>query len=353
MQFTNEEIDIFWNAVQTRNRGWDGRVFYGVKTTGIFCRPSCPAKRPDRSSVEFFLSAKDAEKAGFRACKRCHPDHFEVGDNQVEYLRMISLLENYAYEITTVQKWVEFSLLTPSRLRKIIKEFTGISPREYLIKKKMDDFKLGIHTGEDVTSSQFSAGFGSSSRLYEKADSHLGMTPGMYKKGGAGVKIVFVILETPLGKLLVAATKRGVCSIQFGESENKLIDTLKREYPHAEINPHTGELTAWVAKLDQYFSGISTEFNIPMDLHATAFQLQVWHELRKIPFGETKSYSQVAEAIGKPKAARAVAAACAANPVAVLTPCHRVIHNDGSISGYRWGLGRKMALLNLEKRVSK
>jgi AraC family transcriptional regulator of adaptative response/methylated-DNA-[protein]-cysteine methyltransferase len=235
----------------------------------------------------------------------------------------------------------------------MIAKFAGISPRRLLMEKKINVFKKEIHNGEGITSSQYAAGYGSSSRLYEKAGSHLGMTPGKYKKGGVGERIFYSLVDTPIGRMLMAATDRGVCSIRFGENDADLISELRLEFPNAEIRQHTSELRPWIEQLDQYFLGTTQLLDIPLELHATTFQLLVWQELRKIPYGETKSYSQLAQAVGKPAAARAVASACAANPVAVINPCHRVIHNDGTISGYRWGLDRKRRLLELEQKRPK
>jgi AraC family transcriptional regulator of adaptative response/methylated-DNA-[protein]-cysteine methyltransferase len=298
----------------------------------------------------FFASREEAIKAGFRACKRCKPDVNapEEGDSAL-FQRATRLLEKQMESIDSVQSWAENLDVALSHLRRAVRQVAGISLREYLMNKKVEAFKQGIQSGENVTAALYSAGFGSSSRLYEKAVHRLGMTPGKYKKGGHGEKIVFTIMRTPYGDLMVAATQKGLCSIKFGKTGDDLAVLLRSEFPRAEILPDSGELSPWIQKLQQYFSGICDLLSIPIDVQATAFQLRVWEELRCIPFGETRSYTQVANAIGKPKAVRAVASACAANPVALVTPCHRVIHSDGSISGYRWGTERKQALLEAER----
>jgi AraC family transcriptional regulator, regulatory protein of adaptative response / methylated-DNA-[protein]-cysteine methyltransferase len=347
MEYQTGEMDVFWEAIQTRNRDWDGRLFFGVKTTGIYCRPSCPAKRPLRSSILCFSSAQEAEMAGFRPCKRCHPNLVETLDQ--EFQRIIGLLDKPDNEALSVQDWASQAKIPAERLRRIILDQTGMSPKKVLLQKKMKVFKQGLKAGETISASQNSAGFGSSSRLYEKAELFLGMTPGLYKRGGDGVNIRYEVINTPIGKLLIAGTTKGVCSIQFGESEAELVGVLRKEYPKAEIELQAGELSGWINQLENYFSGLTHTLTIPLDHAATAFQLRVWQELRNIPYGETRSYSQVAEAIGQPTAARAVAAACAANPAAVVTPCHRVVHSDGSISGYRWGAEKKLGLLETEK----
>jgi len=341
----------FWDAVQNRDKSFDGRLYYGVNTTGIYCNPSCPSKKPGVKSIEYFESRKDAVKAGFRPCKRCSPNvDKSVEDNAGLFKRAATLLVEQMESINTVKSWAYTMDISLAQLRRVVKEFSGLSPREYLLIKKIEDFKHGVQAGENVTSALYSAGFGSSSRLYEKANRNLGMTPGKYKNGGYGERIVFAVMNTSYGDLLVAATRNGVCSVMFGNDDDELTEMLRKEFPRAEIVPDTGELSPWLAILEQYFDGFSGLLNIPLDLQASAFRQRVWAELRRIPFGETRSYTQVAEAIGQPTAVRAVASACAANPVALVTPCHRVIHSDGSISGYRWGYERKRALLESERK---
>ncbi len=350
-ELSESQFEEYWAAIQSRSRDWVGKLYYGVKTTGIFCRPDCPSKRPGKNAVVFFHTAQDAREAGFRACKRCRPDQSADEIQLAEHL--VNLVDASTSEITTVAEWAALADIAPQKLRKIITSSTGLLPRDFLLNRKMQNFKQSVQKGENLITSQNIAGFGSSSRLYEKAHAHLGMTPGKYRRGGMGEKILYSIMDTPLGMLILAATDHGICSIKFGDSEKELANELKTEFPLAEIEKHHGELTVWLVELEKYFSRESREINVPLDAKATAFQLKVWSELRKIPFGETRSYSQIAEAIGQPSAARAVASACARNPVAVVTPCHRVVHSDGSVSGYRWGLERKKALLLHESKTEK
>jgi AraC family transcriptional regulator of adaptative response/methylated-DNA-[protein]-cysteine methyltransferase len=347
------KIELFWDAFQKRDKTFDGKFFIGVKTTGIYCKPSCPSRKPKFENSILFETRNEAIRAGFRACKRCQPDvDFEIEDDSSLFQRATRQLDNQLDTIDSVQAWAEQLNIPLSKLRQAVKTVTGISLREYLVNKKVDTFKQSIQSGENVTSAIYSAGFGSSSRLYEKATKRLGMTPGKYKNGGLGEKIVYAIMSSPYGKLMLAATHKGLCSIKFGDTDESLADELRKEFPRADIHSDSGELAPWILKLQQYFSGIYDLLTIPLDLRATAFQLRVWDELRCIPFGETRSYTQIADAIGNPKAVRAVASACAANPVAIVTPCHRVIHNNGSISGYRWGNERKKALLESERQTA-
>ncbi len=348
MGFSSEENQKIWEAILARDGRWDGRVFYGVKTTGIYCRPSCPSKRPKLESVEIFQSSRDAENQGYRACKRCHPD--EIDKEEMEFRELLRILEEPTIEINSVQMWADQACLPVAKLRKVIQQKTGLSPRRFIMAKKINLFKRNIHVGELVSTSQYEAGFGSSSRLYENADKSLGMTPGQYKNGGSGLNILYALLDTPLGKMIMAGTERGVCSVKFGDDDDSLVRELGLEFPRAVVKKQTGELADWVEQMKNYFTGSSHQFNIPLEIKATVFQTKVWEELRKIPFGETRSYADLAEAVEKPSASRAIATACAANPVAIINPCHRVIHRDGTISGYRWGVERKKALIDLEKK---
>jgi len=339
---------ILWEAVLAKDHDWDGKFVFGVKSTGIFCMPSCPARRPCQSSVLFFASSEDAKAAGYRPCKRCHPDQFIPPEK--EYQKLIQILDSIEPGKITVKQWADQGEVSEEKLRNLIMRFSGLNPKKYLWIKKIESFKRKISSGDEILSAQISSGFGSSSRLYEKAGKFLGMTPGVYKKGGKGMVIRYVFIETPLGQILMAGTERGVCFIQFGNSKEELIRLLMKEFPAAEVIRHTNHLTDWVNQLEDYFSGKPEKLQIPLDVQNTDFRLRVWHELQKIPFGEKRSYSDIAKNIGQPKAVRAVASACAANPVAIVTPCHRVVHEDGSISGYRWGIERKKAILEFEEK---
>jgi len=348
---TSEDQGLIWTAIVARNRDWDGRVYFAVRTTGIYCLPSCPSRRPKYSSVEFFSSVDDAERAGYRPCKRCRPEQWER--DAAEFRRLMEILHDQQEAVSSVEEWAAAAGTPPALLFKQIKRFTDTTPKRLIMEKRNKDLKDLLKKGKTISSSQFDAGYGSSSRLYEKAVNRIGMTPHKYQNGGAGERIVYSFMDTPLGRMLMAATEHGVCSLKFGEKDHALLKELGCEFPTAEIEQQTGELDLWMEQLNAYFSIHQRIFEIPVDFHATAFQLLVWQELRKIPYGEKRSYSEIAKSIGKPKAVRAVASACAANPVAIINPCHRVVHSDGSVSGYRWGIERKNALLKMEREESK
>jgi AraC family transcriptional regulator, regulatory protein of adaptative response / methylated-DNA-[protein]-cysteine methyltransferase len=340
-------FDEYWNAISSRDSDWDSRIVFGVKTTGIYCLPSCPSKRPKRESVMFFTTNEEAEAAGFRPCKRCQPE--KATERAAEFARVIKILDDPAEEITYVGDWASKAGLTPEMLRRMTLKNAGLSPRDILNQKKINTFRSAIQMGEGVSSSQYSAGYGSSSRLYEKAGEFLGMTPGQYRRKGQNVKIQYTIIETRLGMMLIAGTDRGVCSLQFGDTREEVLHQLSEEFSAAELVENPRSLDHWVHIMEAYLDGREKKLDIPLDVNATIFRTKVWEAIRRIPYGETRSYSNLADEIGKPSAARAVASACAANPVALVTPCHRVVHGDGSISGYRWGIERKRELLEMEK----
>lgn len=341
----NEEI--FWKAFSTNDPRFDGVFFTGVTSTGIYCRPSCTARLPKRENVLFFDTQRDAESKGFRACLRCRPKESSA-DPQVEtVVRACRLLESED-RITLEELGAELNL-SPSHLQRTFKEITGVSPRQYAEAIRLGRFKSGVRKGSDVASAMYDAGYGSSSRLYEKASENLGMTPAVYRKGGKGMKINYTIADCELGKMLVARTKRGVCAVTFGDNDDEMVANLVKEYPQAEIEKDDAELKNTVAEILKYLSGKNRRLVLPLDLQATAFQIRVWDFLRQIPYGETMSYSEIAEKLGDRKKTRAVAQACARNRVAVVIPCHRVVAGSGELSGYRWGVERKKKLLEKEK----
>lgn len=344
------ETEVYWRAVQERDARFDGAFVFAVKTTGIFCRPSCTARPAKRENVEFFEAAERAELSGFRACLRCRPKQVDRTDPQVEtVLKAIELIsEDTEMSLDDVSHEVGLSAY---HFQRIFKEIIGISPKKYAEAKRMEKFKDELRSGSDVVTAMYEAGYGSSSRLYEKASENLGMTPAVYKKGGKGMNINYVITDCELGKLLVARTKRGICSVTFGDEPDAMREALNKEYPNAEIAADDKDLKNAVDAILKYLAGKNKRLVLPLDLQATAFQLQVWDFLRKIPYGETRSYSEVAEAIGDKKKVRAVAQACAKNRVAMVIPCHRVVASDGKLSGYRWGVERKKRLLENEKAV--
>jgi AraC family transcriptional regulator of adaptative response/methylated-DNA-[protein]-cysteine methyltransferase len=343
--------DRYWDAVVARDRGHDGKFVFAVSTTGVYCRPSCAARRPRRANVTFFSRPDQAEKAGFRACLRCRPQLFS-GDPQADTVKAICrYIEQHLDEPITLERLGAAFRQSPFHLQRRFKAALGITPREYADSCRMRLLKRNLQAGDNVTRAMYDAGYGSSSRLYEKTASQLGMTPDKYRRGAVAAEIRYACADSPLGRMLIAATDKGVCSIQFARSDGELIEGLKREFPFAVRKPDESGLQAWVEALLSKMTGRELNSRLPLDIRATAFQRRVWTYLQSIPFGATRSYGQVAKAIGQPTASRAVARACATNPVAVAIPCHRVVREDGNISGYRWGVERKKTLLEMEQQV--
>ena len=342
------ENEVYWRAVRANDARFDGAFYLGVKTTGIYCKPSCRARLPKRENVEFYDTVEMAESRGFRACLRCRPRQADGADPQItrvlEICRMMETEE--ALSLETIASKLD---LSPFHLQRTFKSVVGVSPKKYAEAMRMEKFKNELRGGSDVVTATYEAGFGSGSRLYEKAADHLGMTPAVYKKGGKGMTINYIVAECELGLMLVARTSRGICSVTFGDSEDQLAAGLSAEFPNAEIVHDDRDLQSAVDAIVKYIAGEDRTLVLPLDLQATAFQLKVWDLLRKIPYGETRSYTEVAEALGDKKKVRAVAQACAKNRVAVLIPCHRVIAASGTLSGYRWGIERKRLLLDKER----
>ena len=344
-----------WNAVLARDASRDGSFVFAVRSTGIYCRPSCPARRPRREQVSFFQIPEAAEQAGFRACRRCHPRRARTADPQIELVRQIChAIDEHDEEPTTLKTLSAETGVSAHHLQRTFKEVMGITPRQYAESRRLKQFKSKVKNGSSVTDAMYDAGYGSSRGLYEKSSAHLGMTPATYGRGGRGMRIIYTIANSSLGRLLVAATERGVCSVALGDSDSELERSLMAEYPNASIDSKdtviSPSLNLWLSKVLEYLNGKTPRVDLPLDLQATAFQWRVWEELRRIPLGETRSYQDIAKAIGKPKAVRAVAGACAGNHVALVIPCHRVIREDQSLGGYRWGLERKRTLLKGEQQ---
>ena len=340
-----------WQAVQTRDAAFDGVLYYGVRSTGVYCRPSCASRQPKRENVTFFALPEAAQQAGFRSCLRCRPDAMRRQDPQAETVRRVCqlMVEN------TDASWLEIGAqtnLSESHLQRLFKKLMGITPRQYAEALRTNRFKVEVRNGKAVTAAMYEAGYGSSSRLYEKAARQLGMTPATYRKGGKNMKITFTTTDCALGRLLVAATDIGICSITLGDDDKKLEQDLCAEYPQAEFTNAPAELQSHVQAILQHLNGQQPHLALPLDVRATAFQQRVWEELRRIPYGATASYSEIARRLGQPSATRAVARACATNPVALATPCHRVVRENGDLSGYRWGIERKRQLLAQEQRTA-
>jgi AraC family transcriptional regulator of adaptative response/methylated-DNA-[protein]-cysteine methyltransferase len=340
----------YWDALTERDQRLDGVFFYAVLTTGVYCRPSCGARQPRRENVLFFDTRAAAERAGFRSCRRCHPERDVPVDPQADMvLKVCRHIDRHLDKPVKLENLGREIGLSPFHLQRTFKAWLGIAPRAYADARRLEALKVGLHAGQPVTRSMYDAGYGSSSRLYERAVSQLGMTPSRYRNQGAGETIRFTIAQSPVGSVLIAATDRGVCSIQFGESRPELESALRQTFPQAHIEREDQQLAEWLETLREQMEGVFRR-PLPLDIQATAFQRLVWEHLRKIPYGQTASYQKVAAGIGKPKAARAVARACASNPVAIAIPCHRVVRNDGQAGGYRWGLERKAELLKLERK---
>jgi AraC family transcriptional regulator of adaptative response/methylated-DNA-[protein]-cysteine methyltransferase len=344
------EAEIYWRAVLERDARFNGIFVYGVRSTGIYCKPACPSRRPGREQVAFYASPEEAERKHLRACLRCRPRAETMRDPRVEMaLRVCRVIEGQREGAPSLIELGEELKLSPHHLQRTFKSVTGITPRQYAAAHRLKQFKAGIKEGEDVTTAMYDAGFGSSSRLYEKSSQHLGMTPATYRRRGKGMKINYTIVDCHLGRMLVAGTTRGVCSVQFGAEDEALEAALVAEYPEANVKRDESGLNDWIEELLKHLDGAQPDLALPLDLQATVFQTKVWEELRRIPYGATRSYSGVAQAINQPTATRAVARACATNPVALVTPCHRVVREGGHLGGYRWGLERKEELLKLER----
>jgi AraC family transcriptional regulator of adaptative response/methylated-DNA-[protein]-cysteine methyltransferase len=341
-----------WQAVVARDSRYDGTCFYGVISTGIYCRIHCPSKKPIHDNTRFFFSKEGAEKAGFRPCKRCHPDKADeanTGNLVSKVLIGCRYIESRDY-IPTLQELSREVELSPFYLQRVFKRVLGISPRNYADAHRQVRFRKALHAGDEIAMATYEAGYGSSSRLYEKSSRYLGMTPKSYRERGKGQTIYYSTMKCPLGFILVAATKKGICAVRIGDAKRALIEELESEFKNADINETTSELSEWTQMLIDFVSGNKSWPKLPYDVKATAFQRQVWDRLQTIPEGQTVHYSEIAEAIGRPRAARAVARACAANPVAIVVPCHRVVPKSGGVGGYRWGAQRKKKLLDLEKQ---
>ncbi len=338
----------YWMAVLERDKKFDGRFVYAVRSTGIYCRPTCPSRRPNRAQVIFFAASEKAEQAGFRPCRRCEPAAERV--SQSELLRQVCrYLEANSSESVPVADLSRKFGISSSHLQRLFKRALGVSIAQYTKACRMKSFKKVVRNASEVTAAMYEAGFGSSSRLYETSDSSLGMTPAEYRQGGGPVQIRYTTARSSLGRLLVAATDRGLCAVTLGDNDRELVSALRHEYPDAQITRDRLHLSEAVDRLLKHLNGAEPCREFPLDIRATAFQRRVWEELRRIPYGATRSYSEIASTMGTPSACRAVARACAANPVALVIPCHRVIGKSGKPGGYRWGKNRKERLLEIEK----
>jgi AraC family transcriptional regulator, regulatory protein of adaptative response / methylated-DNA-[protein]-cysteine methyltransferase len=346
--------DRRWQGVMDRDASLDGAFVFGVSSTGIFCRPSCPAKRPRRQNVHFFDDALRAEQAGYRACLRCRPKAVDGNPRSALVRAMCRYIEQHIEDRVTLALLAKEFRRSAFHLQRTFKSVLGVSPKAYIDAVRLRQVKQNLQAGHDVTTALYAAGYGSSSRLYERTAAQLGMTPEKYRRGAVAAVIRYTIVRyttanSPLGRMLIAATDKGICSIQFADNDDQLQQGLMREFPFASRRRDDAALAQWRVNLTRLMEGREANPALPLDIRATAFQRRVWEALQRIPRGETRSYSAVAKDIGMPRATRAVARACATNPVAVAIPCHRVVRQDGEQGGYRWGVERKERLLAVEK----
>ena len=335
-------------AVRRRDRSQDGAFVFGVRTTGVYCRPSCPARPARRENISFHLSCDAAERAGFRPCKRCRPDAASQEARQAETVRRACRLIDAAEDMPALAEIARAVGVSPYHFHRLFKQATGVTPKAYAAARRAARLQDGLGTASSVTHAIYDAGFNAPSRFYEGASGRLGMTPGAWRKGGAGAAIRFAVGQCSLGAILVAATEAGICAISFGDDPDALVRGLQDRFPGADLLGGDPAFEETVARVVGLVEAPGQPFDLPLDIRGTAFQQRVWQALRALPAGATASYRDIAAAVGAPAAVRAVARACAANTLAVAIPCHRVVRSDGALSGYRWGVERKAALLRRE-----
>jgi AraC family transcriptional regulator of adaptative response/methylated-DNA-[protein]-cysteine methyltransferase len=341
--------DARWKSVVARDASADGTFVISVRSTGIYCRPSCPARRPKPENVQFHATAKDAERAGFRPCKRCKPNDLGLAERQSATVTEICRFIKTADHVPSLGELAKRARMSAYHFHRVFKALTGVTPAAYGRGERAKRVREGLAGEQSVTAAIYGAGFNSNSRFYEKSGDVLGMTPSEYRAGGANTAIYFSVGECSLGSILVARTARGVCAIFLGDDPEALRHELEDRFPKARLIGGDKDFESIVAKVVGFVEEPKESLDLPLDVRGTAFQQRVWRALQQIPVGETVSYADVAERIGAPKAVRAVANACGANAIAVAIPCHRVVHKDGTASGYRWGVERKRALLKREK----
>jgi AraC family transcriptional regulator, regulatory protein of adaptative response / methylated-DNA-[protein]-cysteine methyltransferase len=338
-----------WHALTQRDERADDVFLYGVKTTGVYCRPTCASRRPRRENVEFFASTLEAEQAGYRPCKRCLPNATSPHEQRVAMIRRVCSLMEESEGPPALHDLAAAAGMSVSHFHRVFKEILGLTPKQYATALRRRRLQGGLAQGAAITEAIYDAGFNSSSRFYEKSTELLGMTPTRYKRGAPDLRLRVAVTRSFLGLTLVAATDQGICFIAFGDSPRTLLEHLRRRFPNAQLDQDDPGFAHWVAKVTAFIETPTQCMDLPLDIQGTAFQQRVWKALQEIPPGTTRSYTQVAAAIGKPKAVRAVARACASNRIAVAIPCHRVIRSDGDLGGYRWGLARKQVLLQREQ----
>jgi AraC family transcriptional regulator of adaptative response/methylated-DNA-[protein]-cysteine methyltransferase len=348
---TATENDERWASIVARDFRADGKFYYSVKTTGVYCRPSCAARRARPENVRFHATRAEAEAAGFRPCKRCKPDQVSLAEEHAATIAEACRLIEQSEEAPSLEQLASQVGLSAYYFHRLFKQVTGLTPREYAAAHRERRIRNELGHSGTVTEAIYEAGYNSSGRFYETSNEVLGMTPSNYRSGGANTEIRFAVGECSLGSILVASSERGVCAILLGDDADKLTRDLQNKFARARLIGGDAKFEQLVAKVVGFVEAPALGLDLPLDVRGTAFQQRVWQALRKIPAGSTASYSDIARRIGAPKSVRAVAQACSANVLAVAIPCHRVVRNDGSISGYRWGVERKSALLEREARA--
>lgn len=346
-----ESDEARWTAVLARDEAAEGRFWFSVATTGVYCRPSCAARQPRRENVAFYEQRTAAEKAGFRPCKRCRPDLPPRSERHRDLVAAACRRLSAAETPPVLAELAAHAGLSPHHFHRIFKTTIGVTPKQYAAAQRTERMREALESGASVTEAIYDAGFGGNSRFYEQADARIGMTATSFKKGGKGMSIRYGTAQSWLGPVVIAATERGICAILFGEDEKRLNADLCSRFPEAQFEPAEpgSDFQCWIDATLAFLKAPENGFSLPLDIAGTAFQEQVWQALRNIPAGVTASYADVARAIGKPKSVRAVAQACGANPVAIAIPCHRVVRSDGGLGGYRWGIERKKSLLAREQ----
>lgn len=347
---SNHSVDDFWNAVRRRDAAFDGRFFYSVATTGVYCRPSCGSRLANRSNVQFHASCADAERAGFRPCKRCKPDAPALAQINAAMVAEACRRIEAADIPPTFPELARELGVSAHHFHRIFKKIVGVTPKGYADAQRQIRLRQSLTRSKSVTKALYEAGFNSSSRFYESADGVLGMTPADYRAGGKNTTMRFAVGECSLGSILVAASDKGITAIQIGEDAGQLVRDLQDRFPHANLIGADSTFEDVMSKVVGMVEAPRIGLELPLDVRGTAFQHRVWQALREIPSGSTVTYRDLAERIGMPKAVRAVASACAANNIAVAIPCHRVVRTDGSLSGYRWGVERKKKLIEYEAK---
>jgi len=345
------DLDKCWAAVEARDAAADN-FFYGVVTTGVYCRPGCASRRPLRANTVFFETTAAAEAAGLRACKRCRPSDPSSASRHLAAVEKACALLRTGETLPSLAELADAAAISRFHFHRVFKQVTGTTPRDYARTHRLGAFAQKLDAGEDIAQAIYASGFGSSSRAYEVAPAALGMTPAARRKRGEGETIRFAIVMTPIGWALVAATGRGVCMTGLGDDRESLIAALRQRFPAAQVVADEAGLKQWADRIVQFITAPDRNLDLPLDIRGTAFQARVWRALQKIPLGRTASYTEIARTLGQPKAVRAVAQACAANKVALVVPCHRVIRRDGDLGGYRWGVERKRALLDRERAAA-